>query len=184
MQDDVPLRPPPSGAQSNFESPRTLVPAIVGSTMAIVGVMLPCVVLRLLVKRRFMRSFWWDDCEFVPLVPVYTCSALFLLKRRSWSCPLYLFEKYSDVYLNGQCYVCDGLTSSPCRHLHTRNGESRRVRVRAQLSRAISWRLETSFSLDGRALTVDDADRICDIYNHDIMQYVSIVGYLTTFCEC
>jgi hypothetical protein len=89
MQDDIPLRPPPSGAHSNFASPHTLVPAVIGSTAVMLALTLPCVVLRLLVKRRFMRSFWWDDCEFAshlrPATPSPSFSLFLVMRGIGWN---------------------------------------------------------------------------------------------------
>ncbi len=63
MEADPPLAAPPPGVKSNYVDPPTLAPAIIACSAACVGVMLPCVVLRLYVKRRVVGMFWWDDCK-------------------------------------------------------------------------------------------------------------------------
>jgi hypothetical protein len=59
---DKPLLPPPAGVQSNYVNPPSRAPLIVWSNAVGLSMMLLCVIMRLYVRSRLMRSVWWDDC--------------------------------------------------------------------------------------------------------------------------
>ncbi len=64
-EQNQPLLPPPAGVQSNFVDPPSRASITVWSNAVGLSLMLSCVMIRLYVRGRIMRSLWWDDCEYI-----------------------------------------------------------------------------------------------------------------------
>lgn len=62
---DLPAGAPPKGVEPNFENPFTLAPLVYSVGSIFVFIMLCFVAARFYCKTFLIRSYTWDDCEYI-----------------------------------------------------------------------------------------------------------------------